>query len=384
MNTPKLKTVQSVLTQIAVIFTITIAAIAICEGVARQIVRSIKWADDPYMLAMTDENIRKLYDTAKPEFYREVLSEGWGRGVDVDYQPFVEFLTRPYEGTHVHVTKDGFRTPKDGPASLATAKRKIFVFGGSTVFGMGVADGETIPAYLQSEVRQSGREDIDVYNFGVVSFYSTQERILFERLINLGYVPEVAVFVDGLNDAIACNIPDATEFSPRIRNALSGGAGRTLLETYAIRSNVIKLINYYTDGKSLNKARPGAACDGGAARADAIMRRLDSNRRMIAAIGRAFGITTVFIHQPVAYYGSPQHETAHEPPNAVANKESIRLLYEKIIAARTEGRAFVDNVLWLENETIKESMYVDNVHYSPKFNARLAHIVFEHLAASLK
>ncbi|MDA0998637.1 MAG: SGNH/GDSL hydrolase family protein, partial [Proteobacteria bacterium] len=381
---PKLKALQSGLTLFAVIFTITIAAIAICEGVARQVVRSIKWADDPYMLAMTDENLRKLYDTDNPEFYRDVLSEGWGRGVDVDYQPFTEFMTRPYEGTHVHVTTEGFRTPKDGPSSLASAKRKMFVFGGSTAFGMGVADGETIAAYLQSEARRSGQEDIDVYNFGVVSFYSTQERILFERLINLGHVPEIAVFVDGLNDAINCNIPDATEFSPRIRNALSGGAGRTLLETYAIRSNVVKLIKYYAAGQSLAKSRPGAACDGGAARANAIMRRLDSNRRIIAAIGRAFGVKTVFVHQPVAYFGSPQPKVGHEPPDVVANKESIRLLYENMVAARAEGRAFVDNVLWLENETIKESMYVDNVHYSLKFNARIAHVVYEHLAASLK
>jgi hypothetical protein len=39
-----------------------------------------------------------------------------------------------------------------------------------------------------------------MYNFGRGSYSSSQERILFEQLLLRGFRPNVALFVDGLND----------------------------------------------------------------------------------------------------------------------------------------------------------------------------------------
>ena len=63
------------------------------------------------MLAYTDENIRKIYNTDNPQFYREVMAEGWGKAINVDYEPFVEFLLQPYRGKHVNISEWGFRLP---------------------------------------------------------------------------------------------------------------------------------------------------------------------------------------------------------------------------------------------------------------------------------
>ena len=75
------------------------------------------------------------------------------------------------------------------------------MFGGSTAFGIGVPDDQTVASHLQTQLgtARDGRE-VRVYNFGRGAYYSSQERALFERLIVAGYVPNLAIFLDGLND----------------------------------------------------------------------------------------------------------------------------------------------------------------------------------------
>ena len=75
----------------------------------------------------------------------------------------------------------------------------IFIFGGSTAFGYGVADQETIASYLQ-EICRTKRKNINVYNFACGFYYSTQERILLEKLISKGIDIDIAVFIDGVNE----------------------------------------------------------------------------------------------------------------------------------------------------------------------------------------
>ena len=73
------------------------------------------------------------------------------------------------------------------------------MFGGSTAFGHGVADGETIAAYLD-ELDTSTTAYV---NFGVPGAH---QRLELEKLILLlqkGYRPSRVVFIDGLNDVYA-------------------------------------------------------------------------------------------------------------------------------------------------------------------------------------
>lgn len=372
-------------TQFCIFLTLTLVLWASVEGVARLIVRHIKWQAPPYMIAYTDDNIRKLYNTDDPDFYREVMSEGWGKGINLEYEPFVEFMPRGFSGKHVNVAPEGFRVIPSGARDLDFTGRKIFVFGGSTTFGMGVSDGETIPAYVQSEFRAAGRKDVAVYNFGIVGFYSSQERVLFERLINLGHVPDAIVFIDGLNDFVFCKIPDTTGMSSRIERVFSAGAGVTLLDTYKKRSSVLKVIRYYTEGVNVARDRPSADCTGEEAQTLAIVKRLDSNRRMAAAVAKAYGVVPVFVHQPIPSYAYdntrrpvPLRETQSTP------WKQTQRGYEIFRERRLKGGVFTDNVLWLEEDAIAENMYIDEVHYSPQFNRHIARQIYEALRDRLK
>lgn len=371
-------------TQFSIIFTVTIFLWGAAEGTARYMVRQIKWADPPYMFEYTDEIIQKIYNTDDAEFYREVLAEGWGKAIRMDYEPFVEFLAKPYVGKHVNISELGFRYPGDGVSTIKGSGKKIFVFGGSTTFGAGVSNKETIPAYLQEAFRSAGRQDVTVYNFGTVGHFSTQERILFERLINQGYVPDAVVFIDGLNDFVFCQIPDSTSMSIRIKRILSGQSGVTLAQTYARRSSIVKLIRYYTKGTSVAKDAPSADCTGEEAQTKGIVRRLDSNRRMAAGVARAYGAVPVFVHQPVAAYAyDNSRRVVPMRENLSTPWKQNRRGYEIFREMRDRGEVFNENVLWLEEATIPENMYIDEVHYSPHFNRHIARQIYQSLRSRL-
>jgi hypothetical protein len=140
------------------------------------------------------------------------------------YEPYTDMTDGPVRGRFVNVDPAGFRYSTDqGPWPPDPRSYNVFVFGGSTTFGHGVGDGDTIASYLQPLMRATDGRPARVYDFGHSGYYSTQERILFTRLVVAGHVPDVAVFVDGLNDSGA--VDDVPMTMPRL------AAGYRLFET---------------------------------------------------------------------------------------------------------------------------------------------------------
>jgi len=70
------------------------------------------------------------------------------------YAPYAHFTELPRNGNFVNVSEAGFRLVEDqGPWPLDQQNVNVFVFGGSTTFGYGVTDTETIPSALQRKLR---------------------------------------------------------------------------------------------------------------------------------------------------------------------------------------------------------------------------------------
>lgn len=71
----------------------------------------------------------------------------------------------------------------------------VWVFGGSTTFGHGVKDDETITAYLNR------LDTSNTYlNFGGHDFNQSNEIDKLLSLLKMGYTPSGVIFIDGLND----------------------------------------------------------------------------------------------------------------------------------------------------------------------------------------
>jgi hypothetical protein len=71
----------------------------------------------------------------------------------------------------------------------------IFVFGGSTVFGHGVGDDQTLVHFMGEQDSQH-----TYLNFGVNAYDSLRELDKLLYLLRQGFRPKAVVFIDGLND----------------------------------------------------------------------------------------------------------------------------------------------------------------------------------------
>jgi hypothetical protein len=317
---------------------------------------------------LDDATLATLY----PHRRREDVAGLWKESVQpLVYEPFTEFRERPRRGTWVNVDSAGFRYGENqSPWPPDPHRTNVFVFGGSTTFGYGVADDDTIPSRLQPLLahRQS---DVSVFNFARGYYYSTQEHILFEQLLRAGHVPAVAIFIDGLNDF--CFSADDSTVTPRLAAALEARARTSLLD-WVSGTSVGRAVAFVQTriGRAAPEPTPAELSD------DEIRHIIDrylENKRLIEAVSAAYGVTPVFVWQPVPmYHYDPQYHLF--ATRGFFGVTRVRRGYEAMaagVAARPVGGHFV----WLADvqKDAHEPLYVDIVHYAPPFAARLAALI---------
>ena len=101
----------------------------------------------------------------------------------------------------ININSDGFRGPEIQEIKSESHYR-IFVIGGSTIFGAGsTSDVTTIPALLQKKFNELEQDfDIEVINAGIVSANSISEKFYIENYL-LEFNPDLLIIYDGWNDS---------------------------------------------------------------------------------------------------------------------------------------------------------------------------------------
>ena len=238
----------------------------------------------------------RVYPGRSPDEVLALLTETWSR--PVEYQPFVQIKEREYRGRFVNVGSEGFRHVKgQGPWPPSGDHFNIFVFGGSTAFGYGIADDETIASFLQEDLQGRTRRPARVYNFGCAFYYSSQERVRFQQLVLAGFVPDLAVFVDALNEfhfrrewpSLSTPLHDYVE-----RRADERRSG---LPTWLTLFSPTRLA-----AEMHGLRRPPEPRSADPALADQLIDRYLHNKKMIEAVAGAYGVRPVFVWQPISAY----------------------------------------------------------------------------------
>jgi hypothetical protein len=310
-----------------------------------------------------------------------LLSETHSPARSFVYEPFTEFKERPHAGKYVNVDANGFRLTKgQGPWPPDRERYfNVFLFGGSTTFGFGVSDDQTVASHLQTFLSGlSLSKEARVYNFGRGSYYSTQERVLFEKMIVEGFRPDVAVFIDGLNDSH--HYDDRPSSATRIESALEG--------RWACGTNILARVPMVRAGRSAGRLlgvrwegdpareweeppRDKNACSNEAVLMN-VINRYAENKRISETVAAAFGVKTLFIWQPVAVY---KYDQRHNPfaGDAHPRKACVEGTYP-LMAKFVERHTLGDNFLWGADiqESVAGPLYVDSLHYSGKMSELFA------------
>lgn len=274
---------------------------------------------------------------------RELLRETWSRRYA--YEPFTMFKERPFGGIYVNVAEAGFRRGgESAPWPPSPDDTVVFVLGGSTTFGYGVKDGETIPSRLEAFLRDAGVVSPRVYNFGRGYYFSSQELVLFSRLLAAGKGPQVAVFIDGLNDSLR---PEGRpEFGDRFEELFAG--------------------------PDEHGEDAGTAAPSGPETVTAIIERYLQNARQIRALAADRGIETLFLWQPVHFHHTPAEQQLF-PDDERTDYGLAAKVYEAMAGRQSELEAegwFVWGADWQEGTS--GLLFVDNVHYNARFSDRIA------------
>jgi hypothetical protein len=140
-----------------------------------------------YVEKYADVSLAEVYpgmERSKIDAIRQEIED-----VKIVYDTYSQFKAEATTGEYVNIHDAGYRIGENqGPWPPRKEDFVIFMFGGSTTFGWGLPDNQTIASYLQPLLSAKLEKKVSVYNFGCPFYFSTQERLLFEKLISWGVV----------------------------------------------------------------------------------------------------------------------------------------------------------------------------------------------------
>lgn len=131
--------------------------------------------------------------------YWEELREALGK----TYHPYVIWHSPAATGETLNIDERGRRVTPG--AECTDDALKVFVFGGSAIWGWGAPDWGTIPGFLQRQLVEATDRPVCVTNFGENAYVSTQGFIQLYLELQASNVPDLVLFYDGVNEVLAAH-----------------------------------------------------------------------------------------------------------------------------------------------------------------------------------
>ncbi len=289
-------------------------------------------------------------------------------------------------GWDVRTNLLGFRMDEELALRKPKGEVRIFVLGGSTVFGWGVEENQSIPGQLQKLIdNRLGKrpsksvERIRVINAGVPWFNSWHETamILF-RILPLE--PDWIIILDGLNDIALGINPTWAPIHMGFVDVPTRIAYERKLAHQDKKSFFIELLKISpTFSYFHTKMKLRESMDVGVYRPelwDQYLHYMNSIQQLTGV--RKIGFSVFF--QPaicVAYQPSETENRTNWTSLALPGfAETFRKLYTEGEHRFSEQASFKFKSLKLAFEGIQGPFYIDGLHYTPKGNLVLAEKIY--------
>lgn len=292
------------------------------------------------------------------------------------YVPYALWGHTTMTGEAININDDGTRRV---PGAICDEDAyRVFAYGGSTMWGMGAPDWETIPAYLQQSLETTLDRPVCVVNFGQMSYVSTQGVILLMRSLQSGTVPDLVVFYDGINDVIAArqtgdpgahrnmgvftsifNDPDQSSSTHPLILWLRG--------TYAFR--FVDALVEEPEATVTDDSSPQSE----SSLAEGIVNAYLANYQIVAGMADTFGFDYRFFWQPTAIEENKplteeERMMTRVPPN------DLRQLYDETYALVREVAPEYKNLYYIADvfDTVEDPVYIDYHHLTSQGNQIVA------------
>jgi hypothetical protein len=314
----------------------------------------------------------ELYTTADSDWRADYREDYQQVGNAIDYSPYDLWTRRPYQGTAITINADGSRRTV-GSVCTPDAYR-IYVYGGSTLWGFEVTDAMTIPSYLQAELDAVIDQPVCVVNYADLAMVNTQEIMRLMTQLQADDVPDMVIFYDGVNDVIAAN-----------RNGPGTHRLGNLYEGF-FRSDDGDPIADWWNGTYISLFTRNLAGGGGGTPdepsptsgpdrplADRTVDLYLTNYEIVAAWAEAFDFDYLFFWQPVLV-ASDKPRTEQEVLLVQAPPESLVTLYQDVYAIMDDIAGDYPNLINLSGifDDVETMLFIDFNHVSYQGNQIIA------------
>lgn len=374
-------------------------------------------------LINTVAKLKITYPDFSNEEITQLIREDYASRINY-YSPLLE--TRPpyMNGRYVNYTKEGYRKIKD-QKKYNKQDFNIYLFGGSTTFGTSVRDEDTIASSVSLILKEKSNcnKSISVFNYGTPGHFSSQEFIRFQELLREDKKPNIAIFIDGLNDFFRYDDTTFTSFAvSRQMRSLNEQAipahyeyafGKDftqkifkipgeLKDNFEYKENItyrfildfkkslyglpIVKLAQYINGTTFSPMPMASFAgtnfvDNKEEKAKVVMNRLVHNHNNIKLVANSHGIKTLFVLQPtqvINYDLKHSVSLSQSDYNNSVHLQFIKYGYQYLEKNNYtdfyESKNFLDLTNIQKNE--KRNLYVDPAHYNPYFSNKIAlHIV---------
>jgi lysophospholipase L1-like esterase len=305
---------------------------------------------------------------------------------DLIYVPYHLWRRPQFSGKWTNINANGDRVTYYNADENTEGVKKIFMFGGSTLWGTGLPDWETIPSYVSKFLNEDNPRYI-IYNYGETGFVDSQglNRLISE--IKKGNIPDLAIFYSGANDAcngayflFALKTPSYHSYMDRFEKVFTRDKITKFIETLKttytykaiifVKNRVLPRFEYTIKQEDRDEAIRKT------------VRYWASNYKIASAIGKEYGFEVITFLQPALLSDQKtmqDYEKRFLEEHFILSK-SIKGTYKGIREViKKESLSGVYDISDLF-EKIDEPIYIDWVHVGPLGSQYIARKMVEILS----
>ncbi len=308
------------------------------------------------------------------------------------FEPYYHWRRNELVGKYINTSATGVR--RTTGMGAAQADKKLFMFGGSTMWGTGVPDDQTIPSFVQSLLRSR----YEVINYGETAYVAAQELNYLLHQLALGNIPDAVVFYDGVNDGFAGAYSPAIPRDPHYLRFSEGQERRLASELFA-RSGywrVVESMRFRLD-RFFNRSGgpPGANYDSWDAKigpkigenSQAVVQMYEAHIAQVKALAEAYGFKAYFFWQPHLLTLTRNNPNAYEAraieqesPVLTESQRQIYLVAKQRLSGRQDEEIHFFGNLFDDTD---EAIYIDWIHLGPRGNQLVAKEILRLIGSSL-
>ena len=275
--------------------------------------------------------------------------------LETKYVPYVAWSRKPFAGKTTTINRDGDRVH---PSTTDTPSNHVHFFGGSTMWGSGADDRNTIPAHFNAL-----HQDYRVYNHGEAGYVSRQGLDRLVNLVNQNVPMDMVIFYDGCNDCRSLCRADVSINGHREEAEMAN----KLEHHWQVVDDLIGSIQIVVQKYIKKGKRPPSRCKGNPDYAKKVATTLVNNWKIARTVATMGGAKFHAVLQPVAAIGHPNVEYLSDR----GDETDWHMVYPFVLEIQAK-----ENLKWIHDFTdafdVNEYLYIDGCHVNGRGNQIIA------------